>query len=351
MTSDAPTPIALSGMFPEEIANALDLPLLRGKQIFHWIHKKQVFSLQKMTDLPKPFREHMAEHVVVLTTKPRVHQESRTASAVKVLLELGDGETIESVSLRHGPRATFCLSAQVGCALGCQFCATGMAGFRRNLQPNEIIEQVLYLLSTAPSSLVTKPNIVFMGMGEPFHNYDAVMKSIRLLMHPDGLGIGARKITISTVGDVPGILRFVNEPWQVRLSISLHSADDAIRSELVPMNRKYPLHELYEALRVYQRERKRQITVEWVLLRDINDKPEHAKKLASYLRGLDAVVNVIPWNAIPDLPFGVPEPAACGKFLRALEKAGLKCTIRKEHGADIDAACGQLRNLRRSCLS
>lgn len=342
----SPTPSsaeALTGLFPEEMAERLQISLWRARQLFQWIHRKQVFQLEDMTNIPKADRSRINEMLPVTALSPVVEQHAPKTKTRKSLFRLADGETIESVFLSQRTRITLCLSSQVGCALGCRFCATGTAGFRRNLAPAEIVEQALSMLQGRLSEKNGSPNIVFMGMGEPFQNYDAVMKSIGLLTHPDGLHIGARKITVSTVGDVPGIERFTQETRQVRLSVSLHAADDALRSQLVPLNKRYPLPVLYEALKTYQKERSRQITVEWVLLDGINDSVPQARSLAAYLKGLDAVINLIPWNAVPDLPYHSSPFTKRKQFMEALEQSGLKVTLRKEQGADIDAACGQLR--------
>lgn len=337
---------SLTGLFPAEIAERIEAPLMRGRQLFQWLHKKRVFDIDAMTDMSKTDRARIGERHFLTALTPALRQESRKTGAQKALFELADGETIESVLLAQGSRITLCLSSQAGCALGCTFCATGQAGFRRDLSPAEITEQALRLLEGVEYSADSTPNIVYMGMGEPFHNYDAVMKSIHLLMHIEGLHIGARKITVSTAGDVAGILRFAEEPWQVRLSVSLHAADDDLRSRLVPLNRRYPLRELHNALKHYQEKRNRQITIEWVLMDDVNDSPAQAKALVTYLKGLDAAVNLIPWNAVPSLPY-LPSPIhKRERFVEILGKAGIKATLRKERGDDIEAACGQLRNIR-----
>ncbi len=330
-------------MLPEEIAEALDLPPFRGKQLFQWLQKKQVLTLEHMTDLPAAMRATHSPAVPVCALEMVKQELSEQSGAVKALFSLADGEMIESVLLRHGARATFCLSSQAGCPLGCAFCATGMTGFRRNLSPAEIVEQALRLHHAAALPPDTTPNIVYMGMGEPFCNYEAVIKSIHILMHPAGMHIGARKITVSTVGDVPGILRFAEEPWQVRLSISLHAATDTLRDQLTPLNKRYPLAALHDALQTYQQKRRRQITIEYTLLNEVNDTPANAADLASYLRGLDAVVNLIPWNPAPELPFAPPSARRVTAFAQALQAAGVKATVRKERGGDINAACGQLR--------
>ncbi len=337
---------ALTGMLPEDIAETLQQPLMRGRQIFQWLQKKRVLSLKEMTDLPAALRGSLDAGVGVSALTVAARQFSEQSGTVKVLFALRDGETIETVLLRHGDRATFCLSSQVGCALGCAFCATGLAGFRRHLSVAEIVEQALHLCDEAHLPPNQTPNIVFMGMGEPFQNYDAVLKSIQILMHPQGMHIGARKITVSTVGDVAGIRRFAEEPWQVRLSVSLHAATDALRDKLTPLNRRYPLETLHKALRYYQQKRDRQLTIEYTLLANENDAPSDAVALAAYLRGLDAVVNIIPWNVVLELPFTPSPPRRVNAFVAALQGAGVKATVRKERGGDINAACGQLRAAR-----
>lgn len=337
---------ALTGLFPEEIAARMDAPLVRGRQLFQWLHKRRTFDIHSMTDLSKAERARMENAHPLTALVPVQRQTSRQSGTLKVLFELADKETIESVLLTQGPRITLCLSSQAGCALGCSFCATGQAGFRRNLSPAEIVEQALRLVAETPLQKDESPNIVLMGMGEPFQNYDAVLKSIRLLMHPGGMHIGARKITVSTAGDVAGIVRFAEEPWQVRLSVSLHAAEDELRSRLVPLNKRYPLHELHRALEHYQEKRNRQITFEWVLMQDVNDSPAQARALAGFIKGLDATVNLIPWNAVPGLSYQPSPLKQRERFMETLKKAGVKATLRKERGDDIDAACGQLRNIR-----
>ncbi|MCK5863118.1 MAG: 23S rRNA (adenine(2503)-C(2))-methyltransferase RlmN, partial [Candidatus Hydrogenedentes bacterium] len=337
---------ALTGLLPDEIAERLGLPAMRGKQIFQWIHQKKIFELDEMTNLPESLRASIDEQAAVSSLSEVTHQYSEQSGTVKALFSLKGGDAIESVLLRHGDRVTCCLSTQVGCALGCSFCATGQAGFRRNLSPAEIVEQALFLCQEAGLSQNVTPNIVFMGMGEPFQNYDALIKSIDILMHPLGLHIGARKIAVSTVGDVKGILKFAEELWQVRLSVSLHAATDALRDQLIPINKRYPLKKLHKALCEYQRKRGRQITIEYILLNEVNDAPEQAVELAGFLQGLDAMVNIIPWNEVAGLPFSPSPSHRVAAFVTALNTKGVKATVRKERGSDIDAACGQLRALR-----
>lgn len=333
---------ALAGMFPEEIAALFALQPWQGKQIFRWIHQRMVFDFNRMTDLSKSLRAQLAESALPATLTLLEMQTSERTGTKKALLQLADGECVEAVLIRAPGRVTLCVSSQVGCPLKCSFCATGLAGFTRNLAVNEIVEQALFLLKDEAMEGRT-PNIVYMGMGEPLRNYDNVVKSIRLLMHPEGLHIGARKITVSTAGEVPGIERFAAEQWQVRLSISLHAANDTLRDELVPLNRRYNLAKLRGAIEKYLAQTGRQITFEWTLLDGVNDRPEDARELIAFARGLKATVNLIPWNPVSGMPYRPSAPSRCRAFATMLNEAGLTATLRVEKGQDIDAACGQLR--------
>ena len=337
-------PVPVTNLLPEEISEALALKVYQGRQLFRWIHAKQVFDLDAMTDLSKQMRQDLRSRVFLPQIRPmEVLRSCETGDKTqKCLFGLADGETVESVAIPERDRLTLCLSSQVGCALNCAFCATGQAGFRRNLSAGEIVEQALYLLRDSDRGGRT-PNIVFMGMGEPFRNYDAVAKAIRILMRKDGLNIGARKVTVSTVGDVPGIERFAAEKWQVRLSISLHAANDALRSKLVPLNRTYPLAQLLDAARGYCQKTGRQLTFEWALMRGVNDSVRDARELVALMPGLKAAVNLIPYNRVEGLPYEPSTPEACRAFQSVVESAGIKATLRRERGGDIDAACGQLR--------
>lgn len=333
----------LAGMAPREIATHLGLEPYQGTQIFRWIHKKQIFNFEEMTDLSKELRKRLAESCAASTLTLRRLAHSETAPGTKkALFHLEDGNTVESVAIHDGRRVTLCLSTQVGCAVKCAFCATGLSGFRRNLSPGEIAEQALHLVKQENLDCRT-PNIVYMGMGEPFRNYDATIKSIRLLMERSGLNIGARKITVSTVGDVPGIRRFAEEKWQVRLSVSLHAATNELRSQLVPINRKYPLETLMDAVRYYIETVHRQVTFEWTLIDGINDSPKNAQHLLALVRDMKISVNLIPYNEVAESNFKVPSTKRCVAFRDALIGGGVKCTLRKERGQDISAACGQLR--------
>jgi 23S rRNA (adenine2503-C2)-methyltransferase len=336
---------ALVGLTPEALADATGLNAVQARQVFRWMHQKQVLDFAAMTDLSKASRAELAERAVPADAELVEMQRCSRTGTKKALVRLHDGETVECVLIRDADRVTLCVSSQVGCALQCAFCATGLAGFTRNLSVGEILVQALLLLKDEDMGGRT-PNIVYMGMGEPFRNYDNVTASIRMLMHPEGLGIGARKITVSTAGEVKGIEQFASEPWQVRLSISLHAANDELRSRLVPLNRRYPLVRLKEALLRYQAISGRQITFEWTLLDGVNDSIEHAEELLRFARGLQATLNLIPWNPVQDIPFATAPRARCEAFAAHVNSRGIKTTLRKEKGRDIDAACGQLRRTR-----
>lgn len=325
-----------------EIAAQLSLKPFQGRQVFHWIHKKRVFDFQQMTDLSKELRRRLtAECEMPLLAMENRVQSIQAPGTWKALFRLQDGNAVESVIIRDADRVTFCLSTQVGCAIRCAFCATGRAGFSRNLSAGEIVEQALHLIA-AEDLGSHNPNIVYMGMGEPFRNYEAVVRSIRLLSSIEGLHVGARRITVSTAGDVEGIRRFAREGWQVRLSVSLHAASDELRSELVPLNHKYPLGPLMQAVKDYIAETNRQVTFEWILLDGVNDSPEQALALVRLIRSVKCAVNLIPYNPAPGAPFRTPSMRKCLGFQAILAQEGIPCTLRKERGTDIDAACGQL---------
>ena len=332
----------LSGLTPAEIAETLGLKPFQGKQVFRWIHQKRVFDFAAMTDLSRETRDALADKCAATQLEPADMVDSPKTNTKKVLLAMADGETVESVLIRDRDRVTLCLSTQAGCSIQCPFCASGQAGLRRNLEAGEIVEQALYLLSGEDLG-GRSPTVVYMGTGEPFFNYDAVVRSIRLLMAKDGMGVGARRITVSTVGEVPGIYRFAREDWQVRLAISLHAANDTVRSELVPLNRKYPLVKLMKAVRDYAAHTGRQVSFEWTLLEGVNDSAKDAAEFAGLIHGLKATVNLIRYNPVAESKYEPPSPKACKAFRDALEAHGANATLRKERGQDIDAACGQLR--------
>ena len=335
----------LSELLPEEITDLLGLKPFQGRQIFQWIHRKKIFNVDEMSNLSKDLRATIKENYGINRLQSYRSSYSDKTETRKALLKLEDGETVETVCIPAEKRHTLCVSSQVGCAVKCTFCATGDSGFARNLSAGEIVEQVLHFLSDETGVIddERKPNVVYMGMGEPFQNYDAVVKSIRLLMHEEGLHLGARRITVSTAGDVKGIERFAEEDWQVRLSVSLHAANDTLRDELVPLNRKYNLDRLMNAIQDYIDVTGRQMTFEWTLLQDVNDSQTHADELVDLIGDMKAHVNLIPCNPVSGLGYKAPAPSVSRAFKDRLEKRDIPATLRLERGQDIDAACGQLR--------
>ena len=333
---------ALTGLNAQELSEVLGLKSFQGRQVFKWIHQKGALDFDAMTNLSKDLRASLQKRFRLSETSFIDASNSPRSGTKKVLLRLADGESVESVLLRDKDRMTLCLSTQVGCPVKCSFCATGLSGYSRNLSPGEIVEQALYLLRDEAMGERT-PNIVIMGMGEPMLNYDATVKSVRLLMDEEGLGIGARKITVSTSGEAEGIERFAEEDWQVRLSISLHAANDELRDELVPLNRRYNLRRLMQAVRHYGYKMGRQLTFEWTLMEGVNDRDSDLEELVALVADLKATVNLIPYNPVSGLAYRAPKRSRCEAFRDALSRAGVKATLRIERGQDIDAACGQLR--------
>jgi 23S rRNA (adenine2503-C2)-methyltransferase len=313
----------------------------RAAQIFRWLYKVGVTSFDEMTDLGKELREKLKSRFHL--TKPHLldSKQSLIDGTVKYLFKLEDSNTIESVFLPEDKRVTLCLSSQVGCKFGCAFCASAPFGFVRNLKTSEILDEVLFIKRQNPSAVIT--NIVFMGIGEPLDNYDNVIRAIRILNDEDAFRIGARKITISTCGLILGIERLSNENLQVELSVSLHSADDKIRTELLPINKKYPLNDLIAACKAYIKKTKRLITFEYVLIKDKNVSGEDAAKLGRLLKGMICKINTISYNQIRAKGYEAPAPEDVKHFLSILKKRGYNITHRKSKGEDIDAGCGQLR--------
>lgn len=313
----------------------------RAAQIWRWLYKVGVRSFDDMTDLPEALRHKLKNkfhltHPVMLDSK-RSHLDGTT----KYLLKLEDASTIETVFLPEERRNTICLSTQVGCKFACSFCASAPFGFVRNLTTGEILDEVLFVKAKNPQSLIT--NLVFMGIGEPFDNYDNVMKAIRIFNDPDAFNIGARKITVSTCGLIPAIKKFEGEGLQIELSVSLHSPDDAMRSKLVPVNKRYPLKELMAACREYTDKTNRIITFEYILIKGANCSKEDALKLAKLLKGMKCKVNTIAVNKIRIKEFTEPSAQDVKIFLGTLKDSGVTVTHRRSRGDDIDAGCGQLR--------
>jgi 23S rRNA (adenine2503-C2)-methyltransferase len=342
-------------------------PMYRVTQLLEWLYARRVTSWDAMANLPKTLREKLAKEFS-LQTLELVRKQGSHGATQKHLWRLHDHALIESVlipasSALYGDasdRHTLCISTQVGCAYGCKFCASGLDGWKRDLTPNEIVEQVIaverdvagdkcQVTSDATPPPATRhlsrivDNIVVMGMGEPLANYDNLLKALRILNAPWGGGIGARKITISTSGLAPQIRRLAGEPEQFRLAVSLHSATDEVRNKIMPVNCKYPLKELVAACEAYQGRKGRMMTFEYILIAGVNDSFEQAKLLAALARKLFAKVNLIPYNKVEGLPWEQPSREVQGKFLAALKKQKIATTLRREKGHDIDAACGQLR--------
>ena len=318
-------------------------PSFRVAQIRRWVYRSLVTDFAEMHNLPKALRERLAEMACLGTMEPLKEMVSKDGLARKVLFELRDGQTIESVLMHYNKRHTVCLSTQVGCAIGCPFCATGQGGFVRNLTPGEIVEQVLHFARLLKTEGAKVNNVVFMGMGEPLANYEATWQAIEALNAPDGFGLGARRITISTVGLVPGIERLSRERLQVGLAVSLHAAEDALRDELVPINKRYPLDELMRACRDYVERTRRRISFEYALVDGINDSLGQARRLARLLRGLLCHVNLIPLNPTAECPYRPSPRKRVLGFQAELDRLGIANTLRVARGLDIQAGCGQLR--------
>lgn len=315
----------------------------RANQIWHGIYRELASSYDAVTTLPKRLRALLEGELPFPVLAPVDIQESADGQTRKVLFRLDDGETVEAVLMLYEKRRTVCLSTQVGCAVGCAFCATGKAGFVRDLTAGEIAAQALHFARELNERGERLTNIVYMGMGEPFLNYDAVMRSIRILNDPDGFGLGARRFTVSTVGVVPGIERFTGEGLQVNLAISLHTADDALRDRLVPMNRRYPVEEVMRSCRAYVAGTNRRVTFEIALIDGVNDAPGQAEAVAKLLSGLIAHVNLIPLNPVPGIPLRPSPHDRVREFAKVLERAGIPTTVRLGRGIEIQAGCGQLR--------
>ena len=321
----------------------LDEPAFRATQIWHAVFKDLVSSYAETTTLSKILRQRLEEAIpwpVPTTLKQLPSSDHQTT---KLLLQLFDRETIEVVVMRYARRNTACISTQVGCAMGCKFCATGQSGFTRDLTTGEIVEQVLASARLLRDESAHLSNIVFMGMGEPMANYDVTLESIRILNDPRGFGLGARSFTVSTVGIIPGIRRLSQESLQVNLAVSLHTADETLRSELVPMNHRYPVAEIVRACRAYVRATHRRVTFEIALIAGVNDSDTHAKQVADALHGVLCHVNIIPFNPIVGSDWLPSISERVQAFAHIIESVGYPVTIRQSRGKDIQAACGQLR--------
>ncbi len=343
--------VNLKDLTPDELVafvRELGEPAFRARQLLRWIYTARETDFERMTNLSLKLRSRLQEKAEIpeLQLKEERHSEQETT---KYLFTLPDGEVIESVRMHYlgddvGPgRVAVCISTQVGCAMACDFCASGKLGLRRNLATWEIVDQVLQIQKRLDEQGERVANVVFMGIGEPLHNYRNTLRAVRMINSPEGLGIGMRHLTVSTAGLVPRIRELAAEKLPLRLAISLHATNDELREKIMPVNRKWKLDSLLEACRDYQEATGRRVTFEYVLLDGINDSVEEAHELVRLLSGMHSLVNLIPWNPIEGVPYKRSRPARVRAFQEVVEKSGIKCTVRQEKGSDIAAACGQLR--------
>lgn len=320
-----------------EALKALGQPSFRGKQVFTWLHKG-VTSFDEMTNLPKDLRDKLKSEYVLSVPKVARKQVSKQDGTIKYLWELSDGNCIESVLMRYHHGNTVCISSQVGCRMGCAFCASTIAGKVRDLTPAEMLDQVLF---TQLDSGLEISNIVLMGIGEPMDNLDTVLRFLELVNHPDGMNIGMRHISLSTCGVIPGIRRLAELGLQLTLSVSLHAPDSETRSKIMPVNRAYDVDKLFAACHDYFRKTGRRISFEYAMIDGVNDQDWQADLIAAKLKGMPGHVNLIPLNDVVESPF---KPSKrIGAFQKRLESHGITATVRRSLGGDIDASCGQLR--------
>lgn len=332
---------------PEELRTEFEkqgIESYRADQIFKWIYEKGVYEFDQMTDLGLTLREKLKKHFTVSMPKIVARERSEGDESTKLLLELPGKDLVECVHMPLEKRLTVCISSQVGCKFHCTFCASGQNGFFRNLGMDEIVSQVLMARDLAPKQRIT--NIVFMGIGEPLDNYKEVLKTVRTLNARQAMGIGARKITISTCGLIPKIEELSKENLQVELSVSLHGANDMVRGTIMPVNKAHPVYPLIDACKRYIKKTKRAITFEYILVKGINASERDAKELAELLEGMLCKVNLIPYNPIEEFPHDQPSYKEIVRFQQILERSGIRTTVRFSKGRDIQAACGQLRSVR-----
>lgn len=317
-------------------------PAFRAKQIWQGLYKNIWVSPEEFSNLPKSLREKMARNLRFDILTPTLKLDSTDGQTRKTLFKLPDDRQIEAVLMRYDRRRTLCISTQVGCAMGCTFCATGQMGFSRHLSSGEIVAQVMHYARLLHDEGDVVTNVVLMGMGEPFHNYDNTMQAIDRLNDSDGYNFGARRFTISTSGLVPAIRQFADEKRQVNLAVSLHAAENEKRVSMMPVNKRYNIEELIGACREYVQKTGRRITFEWALIHEVNDTPEEARKLAALLKGLLCHVNAIPLNPTTGYSGQATTKERAAAFKEVLEQYGIPCTIRMRRGIDIQAGCGQL---------
>ncbi|MGG3888996.1 23S rRNA (adenine(2503)-C(2))-methyltransferase RlmN [Metabacillus fastidiosus] len=314
----------------------------RGKQIFDWLYTKRVASFDDMSNLSKDLREKLQNNFTLTTLKTLIKQTSKDGT-MKFLFELHDGYSIETVLMRHDYGNSICVTTQVGCRIGCTFCASTLGGLKRNLEAGEIVAQVVKVQQALDESDERVSHVVIMGIGEPFDNYDEMMSFLKIINHDEGLNIGARHITVSTSGIIPKIYKFADEQLQINFALSLHAPNTELRSKLMPINRAYKLPDLMEAIKYYVNKTGRRITFEYGLFGEENDQVEHAEELARLVKGLKCHVNLIPVNYVPERNYVRTPKEQIALFEKTLKDRGVNVTVRREQGHDIDAACGQLR--------
>ena len=324
---------------------ALGLKKFRAEQVFRWLYEKSAVDFEQMSNLSKDNRQLLAEHYKIMTRQVKPIKEYRSQDGLthKVLLELEDGATVETVLMHHDYGYSACLSSQVGCAMNCAFCASGLHGFVRNLTAAEILAQLYYFQSQLQESGERVSRVVIMGSGEPMLNLDNVLRALDLLPSDRGQCIGYRNMTISTCGIVPGIEEMTRQGRNINLAISLHAASKALRDQLMPVNHRCPYPEVIRAAEAYEKSNGRQVMYEYILLAGLNDRPEDAQALADALEHKECVINLIPANPVPEKGFRRPDDRAVDRFFQILKKRHINVTVRREMGKDINAACGQLR--------
>ena len=337
----------LVGMTPDEMADllaGLGEPRFRARQLFQWVYEKGVKDFAAMTNLPAKLREQLAERTILRLLEKETEQHDRKTNTTKYLFRLHDGSKVESVLMRQSWGNSVCITTQVGCRMGCTFCASTVGGLVRNLTAGEIVDQIIMMQRELPEGQGIS-SVVLMGSGEPLENYDHVLKAIRLMHEPDGLNIGYRHITVSTSGIVPGMRRLAEEGLPITLALSLHAPDNELRRQLMPVARIWSIEEVLAAARAYGEKTGRRVTYEYILIDGVNDGPEHATALARLLKGSLAHVNLIPMNPVAERPqYRRPSSERVSRFKQILESSGIATTVRREMGGEIDAACGQLRN-------
>lgn len=340
-------PVGLYDLTLEQLQDRLkeiDAPAYRAQQIYDWTYDKKVTSWEHMANVPASLRQSLAEGTPFSTMKPVREMVTDNGDTYKILYETFDGQFVETVLMLYRDRATVCVSCQVGCAVGCAFCATGLGGLMRNLTAGEIVQQTVDAARRASELGRSLTNLVMMGMGEPLQNYVDTMRFINIIHDSRGLNFGARRITISTSGIVPRIDALAEEPLQVNLAVSLHAPNDELRSQLVPINNRYPIADLMAACDRYIEKTGRRISFEYALMNGVNSSDDIARELGQLLRGRLCHVNVIPFNPVEMLEFERPDPEGIERFAEVLRSTGIPTTVRYSRGVEIAAACGQLRH-------